>query len=145
MSFAEDDPVCFYITEKEQLIFNNGEPKRCAKLVLAVLRYGPRCRIKVMNVKGVVTDILPQIAVNLVRTALDAGVDDSTRRVPEFGTVRTGLHFELSQGVRWRPHDKAGTVQEVHYVVVVVHAVQNEVVLLGTLPVRVKVALASTA
>src|ERR1700759_1228467 len=51
----------------------------------------------------------------------------------------TGLQTELGESIRGRPDDVARTVQEVHQIRIIVHAVENEIVLLGALTIGDKV------
>src|SRR5450755_2431949 len=65
--------------------------------------------------------------------------------MPELRAEVAGLKAELGECVRGRPHDIAGAVEEINQIGVVVHAIEDEVVLLSTLAVRYEVAAAAAA
>ena len=138
---SKDDAVGFHVAKKEQLVLQNGEPQRGAELVFAILGNGRG--VPISGVEGVVSKVLPQIAMHCVAPRFQTGIDYSAGGMPEFGAIVSRLDFELGEGVRRRAHDKARAVQEVHDVVVVVHTVQNEVVLLRTLSVGLEVPFAT--
>jgi hypothetical protein len=77
---------------------------------------------------------------NPVRPRLNARIHHGTSRVAELRRVIAGLDVELGQSIRWWPLHESGTVQEVHQVRVVVHAVENKVVLRRALTISDKVA-----
>jgi hypothetical protein len=62
--------------------------------------------------------------------------------VSKLGGVVAGLNLEFRQRIRRGLSDEAGSVVEVHHVGIVVHAVENEVILLGALAVGVEIAFA---
>ena len=82
---------------------------------------------------------------DLVRAGLDARIHDRTRGMSEFSAVVAGLKVELSQRVRGRPHHKAGAIEEVDQVGIVVYSVEDEVVLFRSLAVRHEVPGAASA
>ena len=81
----------------------------------------------------------------LVGARLDAGAEHGAGGVAELGAVVGGVDLELRQRVRWRLDVVAGAVHEVVDVHVVVHAVQDEVVLGGALAVGREVSRAAAA
>ena len=82
---------------------------------------------------------------DVVGSGLDAGVDDGAGGMAELRGIVAGLELELGQGIGRRVDDVAGAVGEVHHVGVVVHAVEDEVILFGALAVGVEIAAAATA
>src|SRR6185437_12626725 len=96
----------------------------------------------IVRIQEVVAKILPDIPVNTIGAGLDAGVDDGTSRMPEFGAVVRGGNLELGQRVRRRVDEIAGAPQIILGHGVVVHSVKHEVVLFGPHSVGVEVAVA---
>src|ERR1700746_3215752 len=58
----------------------------------------------------------------------------------KFRAVVAGLQIELRKGIGRRTHDKAGAVQEIDEIRVVVHTIEDEVVLFSALAVCNKIA-----
>ena len=84
-------------------------------------------------------------SVNGVASRLDAGIDHSAGGVAKLSGVVAGLHLEFWQSIRRRLRNEASAVVEVHYVGVVVHAIENEVVLFSALSIGLEVAFAAAA
>jgi len=82
----------------------------------------------------------PHASMDLIGARLDARVHHGASRVSEFRAVIAGLQIEFSQCIRRRPHDNAGTIEEVNQVRIVVNAIQNEIVLFRALTVCHKIA-----
>ncbi len=72
----------------------------------------------------------------IIGPALDRSVDRCAGPSSQLRTVVAALYFELLQRVRRRPHRIGRAVQEILHVGVVVHAVQNEVVLRDAATIR---------
>lgn len=137
------DTVRFYISKVEKSVSQNRKTECRTELILMVDRN--RKRIPILGIQVRIAEILPQAAMDLVGAGLNARVHDRPGGVSELGTETARLHRELGQGVRRGANDIALTVEEVDKVGVIVHAVENEIVLLCSLPIRHKITAAAAS
>ena len=79
---------------------------------------GPAIRIQ-----GVVPEIVPDVAVETVRTGLDGRTDDAAHKVAKFGGGVVRDEVEFLDGIRSR-----GVTEEVIRHLVIVHTIEQEVV-----------------
>jgi hypothetical protein len=63
---SEDDAVRLKIAEEEELILENRKAESRSELVLTILRDWGRALEELADVKGVVANVLPQAAVEVV-------------------------------------------------------------------------------
>ncbi len=101
--------------------------------------------VPIVGVESRVAQVLPRTAVQLVGARLQAGVDYRACAVADLSRIVAGLYLELRQTIRRGLGHKACAVVVVHHVDVVIHAVEDEVVLLRALSIGVEVALARAA
>ena len=136
---GKGDPSCLYIPEVEKLVPGKRRAQRGSELVLMVR--GNIRRIPVLRVKSGIADVFPHIAVYLVGSRLDAGVDHGAGRVAELRAVVGGADLEFSQSVWRRRHIVAGAVLKIVDIHIVIDTVQDEVVLGGALAIGKEVCL----
>src|SRR5581483_6719963 len=126
------------IEEEEQLVLHNRAADRSAehvppKLILGKCSGWPiKSVLPLVRVQLVVAEEFPEIAVERVRSGFDGGIDNAPLVVSELRRRVLGDEIELFDGIRrWR---------EAHQIIgdlVVVDAVENEIVSLLAVPVDI--------
>ena len=105
-----------------------------AELVLLISR--PDAVKEVPPIQLVVAQELVHVSVKLVGSRFDAGVENRPVSSAELCAVGVRLHFEFLQGVHGRLNDVTGVIQKIGEVGIVVDAVQQDIVLIRTAPIR---------
>src|ERR1700730_18576904 len=109
---------------------NDRTTEGCPKLVLLILRGWLRRIIKVVAaIELVVAQKIPCRSVYLVGPRFDDGVDNRPVPAPDFRAIRIRLDFEFLQSLDRGLNHKIGFVQEIWKIRIVVHAIEQEVVL----------------
>ena len=133
-----DDAVQLHVAEIEELVLPYRQAERSAKLVFVI--FGNRKRVPVLRVQLVAAEVLPHITMDVVGAGLNAGVHHSAGRMPEFCAEIARLQVKLGQRVGRGALDISGSIQEVDEVSIVIHTVQNEVILRSSLAVGHEIA-----
>src|ERR1700733_4318582 len=100
-----------------------------AKLVLLVRGNWPHGIKIVPRVQQVIAKKFPSRAVKLVRSGLDDRDDDRSIAAPKLGAIRVRLDLEFLQRFDWRLNYEIRFVEKVRQVRIIVHTVQQEIVL----------------
>ena len=117
------------ISEDKELILNDRTSNRSPKLVsferglLGRFAICDWSEVGVIGVESAITDELECRSVDLVAPRLDGGLDDSATSTSEFGRSYRRIHLKFLRGFHRRED-----VNGVDQTVIVVQAVQNEVV-----------------
>ena len=67
----------------------------------------------------------------LVGAGLDGGIDDGAVAAPEFRAISVGLDLEFFQRFHRRLNHIVGLIQQIRQIGIVVHSIQQEIVLQG--------------
>src|SRR5262249_33867378 len=104
------------------------------ELVLLVGRLGA---VKVVpSIQLIVAQELVDVSVELIGAGLDAGVENGAISPSELRAVGIGLHLEFLQSIHGRLNNVTGVVQQIRQIRVIVDAIQQDVVRIGTPTIR---------
>lgn len=128
----------FVVREEERLIFADRPAKVAAELIEAQLRLpAVDGRGPALGVELVVAEEFPRSATNIVAAALDGDVHNTARTASVLSGVAVRLHLELRYGVHRGPHHIHPFAAEAGGVGVVVHTIEQIVVLQRAIAVDV--------
>ena len=105
------DARAFVISEEEALVLtvvnagdDNGATDRRAELVLPEFAFAPTTGVfkEVSGIKLVIADEFPHVAMELVGSGLDRGVEHRTTRTADLGAVIVRLGLELLDSINGR-------------------------------------------
>ena len=128
---AARDPRPLVVGKEERLALHDGPAKISAVLILIVGRLGrvrPN-RKEVAGVERIVAEVFVRGAVEIVGAGLGGDADRRTRRAPVLGRIRARDDLEFLNRIHRRPRHLGRQLLDVLRDAVVVHAVEQEVVL----------------
>src|SRR5208337_980863 len=134
------DARAFVIREEESFAAPNRAADGETELVLAIFAFGNASRIfkEVRCVQLVIADELPDSSVKLVGSSLDGSIQDSAARTSHLRTIVVGLDLEFLNSIHRRTDDISCPIQKIDEIGVVVHAVEQIVILRRTHTIRGK-------
>src|SRR5271169_413188 len=128
------DAKAFIVHEEKRSILDDRASKRRSKLILVVgLAAGIE---RIPSVDRVISKELVNIAVEAVRPGLDDGVENRAISSSKFRTVRVGLYFEFLYRIYGRLNHVRLACENVSKVRVIVHAIEQIIVLKSPRAIR---------